>query len=342
MNRILQEDFEQIYKKELPWDELNGKTVLVTGATGLLGTLLLKYMDFLNKKKNLSIRLLAVVRDRVKAEELLAGIHVKLFVQDITSTFDISEEIHYVFHCAAVTKSGMMVEKPVEVFSSIVSGTENVLRMAKKSAAKRVIYLSSMEVYGKITDESKIVTEDVIGIVNPLSVRSCYPIGKQAAENLCYSYYREYQLPVCIARLAQTFGAGILPGENRVFAQFAKSAKEGKDIVLHTDGSSYGNYCYTADAVSGLFAILFSGQEGEAYNIVNENATMTIREMAELVAREVADGQVKVVLDIPKDNLYGYAAPTKLHLSSQKIHALGWQPTYGMTKMYQRMMQEQD
>ncbi|MGL5559490.1 MAG: NAD-dependent epimerase/dehydratase family protein, partial [Paraclostridium dentum] len=163
-------------------------------------------------------------------------------------------------------------------------------------------------------------------------------LGKQMAEHYCSSYYREYDVPVKIARLAQTFGEGTLKDDTRVFSQFAKCVIENKDIVLHTKGDSVGNYVESSDAVSALFILLNYGINGEAYNIANEESTMTIFEMAELVANEIANRKIKVIFDIPKSNIYGYAQKTELRLSSSKIRGLGWEPKYNMKDMYEKII----
>ena len=142
-----------------------------------------------------------------------------------------------------------------------------------------------------------------------------------------------------IARLAQTFGAGILPGENRVFAQFARSAMNGEDIVLHTKGLSEGNYCYTRDAVLGLLTILLEGENGEAYNVANPDSHTTIADMAQMVCEKIGDGKIKVVFDIPESNTYGYAADTKMKLNSDKLQSLGWKPEIGLEEAYRRLIE---
>lgn len=133
-----------------------------------------------------------------------------------------------------------------------------------------------MEMYGSFAEANNNVTETELGYINPLAVRSNYPESKRLCENMCVAFWSEYGVPVKIARLSQTFGAGILSGENRVFAQFARSAIEGKDIVLHTRGLSEGNYCYTRDTIMGLFLILIKGENAEAYNVTNPETHTTI------------------------------------------------------------------
>lgn len=339
MERILMEDFEQIYNQKLSWNQMKNKCVLVTGATGLIGSLLVRYMDYMNKIHGLNIRLVAIVHNAEKAYKMFPDMGIQFYETDIVEAFTLDISVDYMFHCAAITQSKQMVECPVEVFETIVMGTSNMLRFVKEHDVKSMVYVSSMEMYGQVSSRQERITEKEMGSVYLLQSRSCYPLGKQAAEQLCYDYYSEYGIPVKIARLAQTFGAGVLPGEGRVFAQFARSAREGKDIVLHTDGSSMGNYCYTADAISGLFTLLLKGVDGEAYNIANERATMTILQMAQLVAEKIAQGTIKVVLDIPKENSYGYAAPTKLRLSTDKLQGLGWKATRELEEMYSRMLE---
>lgn len=257
----------------------------------------------------------------------------------------LSADYDYIIHCAAVTKSAEMKVHPTEVADGIVHGTKNVLELARRCKEnghlKSMVYLSSMEVYGNIDcSDGHRVSEDEQGFVNPLVPRSCYPMGKRMAENLCASYYFEYGVPVKIARLAQTFGHGVSKEDPRVFAQFARAVVEGQNIILHTDGSSMGNYSAIEDTVSGILTLLYNGENGKAINIVNEDNTMRIRDMASLVASEIAGGRLQVSYDIPADNKYGYAANTGLMLSSMKLESLGWKPTKDLITMYRDMLED--
>ena len=232
-----------------------------------------------------------------------------------------------------------MIEKPVETLLTSIEGTKNILNLAREKKCISVVYISSMEMYGAF-NISKEVRENDLGFIDNLKVRSNYPESKRLCENMCVAYCSEYGVPVKIARLAQTFGAGILPEENRVFAQFARSAMQGKDIVLHTKGQSEGNYCYTRDCITGLLTILLKGTNAEAYNVSNPRTHTTIAEMANLVAEKIADGKIKVVFDIPKDNSFGYAADTRMILNSDKLQELGWKPEVGLEEAYRRMIMD--
>lgn len=311
---------------------------LLTGATGYIGSMLAEYLSAeAGAEKDSQIT--AIVRDLDKASEMLPQ-EVKLVqadLEDAEKMRDINGEFTHILHCASITKSSEMKEHPVEVTKSIVNATQNILELAKRCGIESVVMLSSMEVYGEIdcSDGHRVEENEVsAGVVELMNVRSCYPLAKRMAENLCYSYWKEYGVPVKVARLAQTFGRGILPQDSRVFAQFAHAAVEKKDIVLHTEGNSMGNYCSIDDAVSGILLLLENGENGEAYNIVNEENTMMIRQVAELVAQKIADGKIQIRYEIPKENVYGYAADTGLRLSSEKLRQLGWTPSKNLEQMF--------
>jgi len=319
--------------------ELLMKNYLITGATGYIGSMLVKHIRETDEAAGITV----LVRDRAKAEAMLPR-NVQITEADLTDREKvISSELNcdYIIHCASVTASAEMITHPVEVTESIVNVTQNILELARRCRLKSMVYLSSMEVYGSIgCPDGRRVTEKEAsrGEVELLATRSCYPLGKRMAENVCYSYYKEYGVPVKIARLAQTFGEGVLPSDQRVFAQFARAAREGRNIVLHTKGRSLGNYCGIHDAISGILTILEKGISGEAYNVVNEANTMTIRRMAELVADKIAGGSIRVASDIAEDNRYGYAADTSLRLSGEKLMALGWKPEESLEDMYRELL----
>lgn len=315
------------------------ESYVITGATGYIGSMLVKHIQEYKKETKITL----LVRDRLKAEIMFPE-GVDILATDLADGAAMEKLRHkcdYILHCASVTKSAEMTAHPVEVTESIINVTQNVLKLAKQSRVKSMVYLSSMEVYGNIEcpDGHRVTEKEVSqGAVELLASRSCYPLGKRMAENICYSYFKEYGVPVKIARLAQTFGHGILSTDTRVFAQFAQAVREGRDIVLHTSGKSMGNYCSIDDAMEGILTILKHGVNGEAYNVVNEQNTMTIRQMAEFVAEKIAHGKIQVVYDIPVDNQYGYAPDTGLQLSGKKLMALGWEPKEGLVDMYGQLI----
>lgn len=282
-SKVLKEDLKYIANYDLPYEEIKGKSVLVTGATGLIGVSLVRALLEIG-----GIEVIALVRDLEKAKTIYGdtnGTSLKLCVSDVNNEIVIENPVNYIFHCASVTTSKTMIDKPVETILTSVEGTKNIMNLARTKKCDSVVYVSSMEMYGSFHDNREVV-EDEIGYIDLLKVRSNYPESKRLCENMCIAFLHEYGVKVKIARLAQTFGAGILPRENRVFAQFAKSVISEADIVLHTKGLSEGNYCYTRDCITGLLTILLKGEDGEAYNVVNPKCHTTIANMAEMVAKK--------------------------------------------------------
>ena len=337
---MLKEDIQQCAAS---WKHYHNQTFFVTGATGLVGSMIVKSIIYANEVFNCNNRVIAAVRNTEKLRRVLGPFMEQdgLIAEEISLEKPIHSEfdVDYLIHCASPTASKFFVTNPVETISVAVNGTLHVLQFAAEKKVKAAVYLSSMEMYGNVQKEER-TDETQLGIIDVLNIRSSYSEGKRLCECLCASFVNEYQVPVRIARLAQTFGAGVPESDNRVFAQFSKCALNQQDIVLHTDGTSFGNYCYTSDVICGIAVILEKGKSGEAYNIVNEETTIQIRDMAQMVCEKIADNAIKVVFDIPEDSLkYGYAPPTRLRLSSKKLTTLGWKPTYNLEEMYIRTIQ---
>lgn len=340
---VLAEDLRLLSQAELPFHTWKNKTFFVTGATGLVGSLAVKALLYISDVHRLSLRIVAQIRNPEKAKRVLGSLlnrsDLTLLQADLAKdTINYAGPVDYVIHAAAVTTSKLLVSHPVEACKTAINGTLSVLDFAVSKQTKGAVYLSSMEVYGVIQD-GRDVQENDLGYVDLTAVRSCYPEGKRMCECLCTAYAHQYQLPVSVVRLAQTFGAGVPADDNRVFAQFAKSVIHGNNIVLHTDGLSEGNYIYTTDALKAIFLLLDRGVPGEAYNAANEACHTTIVDMARLVADRIANKQIQVDICPPADlQAMGYAPKTKLRLVSQKLRDLGWQPVVDLEEAYRRLI----
>ena len=314
------------------------ESVLVTGATGLVGSALVRqfaadglavFFFFFNVEK---------------AQTMFRGFsHVSVIEWDVLRPLDADRlktfhggRLDWLVHAAAETSTRNFVEKPVETVASILDGTRNVLELARTARVMSMVYLSSMEVYGTPAVES--VTESDVGYLDPVRLRSNYPEAKRMAENLCVSYAKEYGVPVKIARLAQTFGEGVRAEDVRVYAQFARAVLEGRDVILKTDGSSARCYCYLGDAVDAIRLLLERGTDAMPYTAANEETFCTVREMAEKLIAAHPESGSKLVFDISDEAACAYPPSSRLKLDSSRMRALGWTPKVGLMEMFRRMM----
>lgn len=331
MNSVERQDIQRCISLLKLADQLKGSSFLITGGTGLIGSALIHLLSALDKDVNI----FAPVRNAEKALSMFNDDElnkISFFECDL-STYDYCklDNVDYIIHCAAPTSSKFFVEKPVETAEIIIDVTKSLLSYAVKHKVKGFVYLSSLEVYGTLSDDTKEVSEDVQGYINPMSVRSSYPIAKRTAENLCCLYAKQYGVPAKVARLTQTTGAGISKDDNRVIVQFARLCAKGQDIVLHTNGESARPYCYITDAITAILYILLKGKAGEAYNVANEDTYISAKGMADYL-RDNFNPAINVRVEL--DDSMGYAPITKLKLSSEKLRRLGWSPSMGLREIF--------
>ena len=327
---ILLEDLEDIINRSTSaLDTINHSTVLVTGATGLIGSLIVKAIYYANVHRNYDIHAIALVRDTQKAEQVFGNIlrhpDISLTVGDVCHELNIEHDVDYIIHGANPTASKYFVTHPVETIQSIISGTDNILKLAVEKKIKSMVYLSSMEVYGQVTGYKQVVSEKDLGYIDILDTRSSYSEGKRMAECLCASYVAEHGMPIKIARLSKVIGPSTKNEyNNSISSDFAMCVVEKRNIILHSDGKTLLNYCYTADALVAIFILLIQGKSGVAYNITNNNEILSVRSIAEMLAEKYSDASISVEYDIPKDeHIYGYNKTTLHSLNNEKIGALG-------------------
>lgn len=315
------EDVLKIFQADLPWGKLSGCNILVTGATGLIGGC---FVETLMQNPHRDYNVYASGRNEGRAKRLFSD-----FVHDETFHFmkyDVLEPLvsdvnfDYIIHAASNGSPKFFAQNPVEVMKANFCGVTNLMEYGLTHGMKRMLYISSGEVYGE--GDGRVFTEDYSGYVDCTQPRSCYPSSKRAAETLCVSYASEYGADVVIARPCHTYGPYFTESDNRVYAQFIRNVLRGEDIVMKSTGEQFRSWCYVVDCVSALLHILLKGENCQAYNIADENSNITIKELAEIVAKI---GGRKVVIDLPDaDEKRGFNVVTKSVFSTKKLESLGW------------------
>lgn len=307
-------------------DFLKGKTILISGATGMLGSCLVDAIMF-NK---CLCRVIGIGRNLEKAKERFKDYWNEsrfVFIQhDVCNHLEnFPEHIDYIIHAASNADPVNMAKYPVDILLANVLGTKDLMEYGLSHGMDRFLYVSSGEVYGQPNEYQDDFSEDYCGPVDLSNPRSCYPEGKRAAEILCQSYGSQYGADVVIVRPCHLFGPTMSQEDSRAVAEFLWSAADGRDIILKSDGLRGRSHCYVVDAVQGLLVALEKGESGEAYNIADKRYQMTIREFAERVAEA---GGCKVKFDLPSDvESKGYSHSSRQVLDALKLRKLGWKPT---------------
>ena len=331
------EDILRIFTENLPWNKLSGCSILITGATGLIGGCLVETL-MMNPRRNYQVYASGrnEERARIRFKSFLKdrGFH---FIQyDVMESLKSDVNFDYIIHAASNASPNFFIQKPVEIIKSNIDGVANLMEYGLKHGMKRFLYVSSGEVYGE--GDGRIFTEDYSGYVNPTSPRSCYPSSKRAAETLCVSYAAEYGADVVIARPCHVYGPHFTEQDNRVYTQFIRNVLNGEDIVMKSTGEQFRSWCYVVDCVFAMLHILLKGTCGEVYNIADANSSISIRELAEIIA---AIGDRKVVIDLPNaDEKRGFNPVTKSVFVTERLEKLGWSVTGTMQEKMEHTLEE--
>ena len=340
-NEIYENEIADIANYSIDWKRISGKSILITGASGLLGTGIIDTAMFRNKVYNDNIQIYAVSRDKNKAEERFGDYWAQRlfhFVQaDVNQPLDVDADIDYIIHAASNTHPQLYARDPIGSLMTNIEGTKNVLEFGRRKNVKRVLFLSSVEIYGNALKENDIFDEKYCGYLDCNTLRAGYPEGKRAGEALCQAYREKYGMDIVIPRLSRVYGPTMRMDDSKALSQFILNAVNGEDIVLKSEGKQRFSYVYAADAVRALFLILFDGVDGAAYNIADTHETLQLREIAKILA-EISDRQV--VFDLPNEvEKKGFSRAQTAVLATDKIQKLGWKAQYDMENGLKRTVE---
>lgn len=339
-NKQYQEDLKSISSIELPWEKLYNRSILISGASGLIGSFFVDVIMHKNQKEGLNCTIHALGRNEQKVRERFAYCHntdfFKFYICDINEPFLNKElgEMDYVLHLASNTHPFQYSTDPIGTITTNIIGVKNMLDFAVEHKARRMVFVSSNEIYGENRGDVETFNEDYCGYIDCNTMRAGYPESKRCGEALCQAYLHQKELDIVIARLTRSYGPTMLMSDTKAISQFFRKAIAGEDIILKSAGNQYYSYTYVADAVSGLLTVLLKGKTGNAYNIADETSDIKLKDLSALIAETVGKNVVfKESDDIEKA---GYSVATKARLSGMKIREIGWIPRYDIKSGVQR------
>lgn len=300
INSIITQDMEDIYSRELPWKELDGKTILLTGAYGMLASYIVYFLFFIRNKKNIKVNLIAIVRNKDKFYKKFSDItemdNITVIENDVSEPMDIDGNIDYIIHAASLASPQYYSVCPVDVLKPNTVGTYYLLQLAKEKNVKGFLMFSTCDVYGVPNAVNGMITEDSYGRMDTLDIHNCYSESKRMAETMCKAFNVQYGIHTKIARIAHTYAPTMdIDNDPRVFASFVKNIVTGQDIVMKSDGSGKRSFCYITDAIAGYFMILFKGVDGEAYNVCNTSQFISVKELADTLVSLYPENNLKVI-----------------------------------------------
>ncbi|MBQ4403798.1 MAG: NAD-dependent epimerase/dehydratase family protein [Selenomonadaceae bacterium] len=327
-HEIYAADIAGISNENLPWEKLAGKTLLLTGASGLIGTVIVDALMKKNRDDNLNVKICAAGRNEKIAKERFADYfgdkNFEFVKLDVNAPIEADFPVDFIIHAASNTHPLLYSTDPIGTVTTNILGTHNLLEFGRKKKISRFVFVSSVEVYGKALNAEDIFTEDYCGYINCNTLRAGYPESKRASEALCQAYISQCGIDTVIARLSRIYGATMRLNDSKAMSEFIMNGVRGEDIVLKSQGVPRFSYCCATDAASGILYSLLNGKCGEAYNVADSSEILSLREIAEYISSLAGR---KVVFELPDAaQAKGFSNAVNGIMSNDKLRALGWSP----------------
>jgi UDP-glucuronate decarboxylase len=334
------EDIRTVAGLKLPWEKLQDKRVMLSGATGLIGSFLVDVILEKNLMDGLNCTVYALGRSEEKAKNRFSKFaedqHFVFVPYDVKLPLirDDIEKVDYILHLASNTHPMLYATDPIGTITTNIIGVQNLLDFSVEHNTTRFVFASSNEIYGENRGDVEFFNESYCGYIDCNTLRAAYPESKRCGEALCQAYRAQKNLDVTIARFTRSYGPTMDMSNTRALSQFIKKAIDCENIVLKSAGTQYFSYTYMADAVSGVLFAMLNGVCGEAYNIADESGDIMLKDLAALIAE--TNGK-KVVFELPDEvEAAGYSKATKARLDGTKLKELGWKPIYDIKSGIER------
>lgn len=304
-------------------ERLKGKSILITGATGLLGTHFIDAMMALG-----DVKIYAIGRNKKNAYARLGEYYnsnmFEFIEQDVLQPLPQDINPDFIIPLASNTHPLAYSQHPVETMLINIEGAKHAIELSLKCNAE-VLYPSSVEIYGNAKDND-IFTESYTGELYLNTSRSCYTESKRSAEALCQSYISEYGAQIKIARLSRIFGPTMLIEDSKASSQFIKKAINNEDIILKSEGNQYFSYTYATDAVRAILHIMLYGENGKAYNVSCDACNTHLKDFAQICANY---NNKSVVFDLPTETeKKGFSIAMHAILDNKELSNIGFTPLY--------------
>jgi nucleoside-diphosphate-sugar epimerase len=331
-SELYKEDIDAVASSNICWDKLKNKTILITGATGLIGTFLIDLLMYRNSKHDDGIIIYAVGRSREKAlarfNEYFDSQFFVFVQKDLQTSFELDVSVDYIIHGASNTHPLAYSTEPINTILLSVLGMKSILDYASAYNVKRTLFLSTVEIYGENRGDVEFFKEDYCGYIDCNTLRAGYPEGKRAAEALCQAYIKEKNIDVVIARCCRVYGPTMGNDDSKAIAQFIKNAVNGEKVTLKSKGDQRYSYCYVGDICFALLVLLLNGKSGEAYNISDIDCNISLLQIANILSEYTGK---EIIFDVPSSvEDAGFSKATKALLDNAKLRELGWEPRYSI------------